>query len=78
MLMRVLGIAPVDFTSDDGTHIQGFSLYTAFEDERVKGERTEKLFVRQGVELPKMAIGDPVQVSFNMRGKVETIEAAAK
>lgn len=78
MLMRVLGIAPVDFKSQDGAQIKGFSVYTAFEDERVTGERTEKLFVRQGIELPKMSIGDTVDVLFNMRGKVEAVEAVAK
>lgn len=78
MLMRVLGIAPVDFTSNDGKQITGFSLFTAFEDNNVKGERTEKLFVRQGIELPKMSIGDTVDVLFNMRGKVEAVEAVAK
>lgn len=76
MIMRLLGYSAVDFLSDDGSPIKGVSLYVAFEDDHVEGERTERLFVKHGIALPKLAVGDYMDVGFNMRGKVESIASA--
>lgn len=77
MIMRLLGCSAVDFLSDDGANIKGMNLYVAFEDDHVEGERTERLFVKQGIALPEgLAVGNYMDVGFNMRGKVESIASA--
>lgn len=76
MKVRILGFAPVDFTSGDGKHIKGSSLYVAFADEVVTGEKCDKVFLHDGITLPQgTKIGAEVELGFNMRGKVESIAA---
>lgn len=76
MRARVLGVAAVDFVSNDGNRIKGTSLYVAFADEAVTGEKCDKVFLRGEIELPQgIKIGSEVELGFNMRGKVESISA---
>jgi hypothetical protein len=76
MQARLLGFSAVDFTANDGHQIKGVSLYIAFADENITGERTERIFVRDGITIPKIGIGDTLDISFDMRGKAESVQAA--
>lgn len=74
MKVRILGFSAVDFTSGDGKHIKGSSLYVAFADEAVTGEKCDKVFLRDGITLPQgTKIGSEVELGFNMRGRAESI-----
>ena len=47
------GIQKIDFVNDQGERIEGTRLFVGYRDEKVLGQRTEKLFVKQGFPLPK-------------------------
>ena len=75
--MKLLGYATLDFTSSDGKVIKGTSVYAASEDENVKGLRADKLFLREDINLPDgVKVGDTIDVTFNMKGKPESVQLA--
>lgn len=77
MEARLLGVQPIQFTNSNGEEVKGCNIYIAFEEERVHGLRTEKLFLRDGIELPKdTKINDVLSISFNMKGKPERVSKA--
>ncbi|MCI6791264.1 MAG: hypothetical protein MR589_09360 [Lachnobacterium sp.] len=74
MLAQVIGKAPLDFSTKDGTRICGTTIYYAYEVEGVEGLKADKLFVRDGIDMPKdMEIDSMVNIFFDNRGKVEKI-----
>ena len=76
MQVNILGVAAVDFTTKDGKHIKGNSIYVTFPDESVTGEKAERLFLKENIKLPSgVKIGDAVEVTFDMRGRPEAIYA---
>lgn len=72
MILKIIGRSEVSFTDDKGRDVRGVSLYVLFPDERVDGQKAEKLFCKQGI-ADGVKPGDVVQVNFDMRGKVESI-----
>ncbi len=72
MLLNVAGRADVSFTDDKGREVRGVSLWVLYNDDRVEGQKTEKLYCKQGI-AEDIRPGDTVQVNFDMRGKVESI-----
>lgn len=74
MRAQLFGIMPVDFTNNSGDNVCGTNIFVGFEDENVKGLRTEKFFLKDGISLPKdTKLNDTLEISFNYRGKVEMI-----
>ena len=50
------------------------NIFIGFEQEDVQGLKTEKLFLKEELVLPKdTKLNDVLDLSFNMRGKVEKI-----
>jgi hypothetical protein len=77
MRSQLVGIQHIQFTNNNGEEIKGKSIFVAFKDENVQGLRTEKLFLKEGIELPKdTKINDAIEISFNYKGKVESIYKA--
>jgi hypothetical protein len=77
MKARLFGIREIMFNNDNNEAIRGKSIYIGFEDENVTGIRTEKLFVREGIDFPKdIKLNEILDISFNMKGKVEMITKA--
>lgn len=76
MIVQLLGYQTVDFTNKNGEQIRGSNIFVSFEDENVTGLHTEKFFIREGINLPEgTKIKDTIDLSFNMKGKVESIFA---
>lgn len=74
MKMKLVGVQPIHFTNNNGEVIEGTNIFCAFEDENVQGLRTEKFFLKDGINLPKdTKLNSVIDVSFNMKGKVEMI-----
>jgi hypothetical protein len=69
----LLGTRPLDFTTNDGSLIKGTQLFIAFDEDDVVGKATDKLFVKDGIDIPKLEINKPFNVYFNRKGKVEAI-----
>lgn len=73
MNVKVLGVQRVNFTNNAGEVINGTKLFCAFKDENVEGLRTESFFVKPEITIPEYKINDTVELSFNMKGKIEMI-----
>ncbi len=74
MKAKLVGVQGIHFTNNNGEEISGTNIYCAFQDENVEGLRTEKFFLKDGIILPKDAkLNDTLDISFNMKGKVEMI-----
>ena len=76
MVAKLLGIQPVNFTNNRNETINGTNIFCAFKDENVEGLRTEKFFLKDGIKLPECKLNDAIDISFNMKGKVEMIHKA--
>ena len=75
--VTLLGIQHISFTNSNGEKINGNNAFIAYKDENVQGMRTEKLFIKEGIEIPKdIKLNDAIEVSFNMKGKVEALYKA--
>ena len=74
MQVTLQGFRNLDFKSKDGEQIKGTQLFVTFLDAETTGYMTERLFIRPEVQLPTLKQGDLLDVSFNMRGKVEVVE----
>lgn len=74
MQARLLGVQRIQFTNSNGENIAGMNIYCAYADENVQGEKASKFFLKEGIALPKdTQLNDTIELSFNMRGKVELI-----
>lgn len=77
MRVQIVGTQALDFKTDNGERITGNNLFVLYEDENVTGLKASKVFVKEGVNLPKdVKLNDMVDISFNMKGKVEAIYKA--
>lgn len=69
----LIGYTRLDFQSGSGQQIKGYTLYISYPQDNVIGERTDKVFVREEIAIPKVKIGDTLNLSFDVRGKLESI-----
>ena len=76
MQVSLVGVQRVNFTNNVGEVIKGTKLFCAFKDENVEGLRTEAFFVKPEVKIPECNINDAIELSFNMKGKIEKISKA--
>ncbi len=77
MQVKLLGVMPVDFKSNNGEQISGTNIFVAFKDEAVEGLRTEKIFLKENISLPdNIKLNDNLDIAFNYKGKVEMITKA--
>ena len=53
MQMKLVGIAPVNFTNNVGEKIVGQNVFVLYKDENVNGLKADKLFLKEGIEIPK-------------------------
>lgn len=75
MIVKLLGMQALDFTSADGNKIVGNNLFIAFEQKNVNGFKTDKVFCSDKISLPKeLKTNTLLNISFNMHGKVESVE----
>lgn len=77
MKAKIVGIQELNFQTDRGENIVENNLFILHEDENVTGLKASKVFVKEGVNLPKdVKLNDMIDISFNMKGKVEAIYKA--
>ncbi|SDY16335.1 hypothetical protein SAMN02910264_01600 [Ruminococcaceae bacterium YAD3003] len=75
MKAKLVGIQPIHFTNNSGEEIIGTSVYCLSEDENVEGLRADKFFLKDSQKLPAgVQVNDLLELSFNMKGKIEKIE----
>lgn len=74
MRVQLLGVQRIEFNNANGEKISGNNFFISFKDENVEGLKTEKLFIKEGIEIPKdLKLNDTIEVTFNMKGKVESV-----
>lgn len=75
MQVKLLGFMGVDFKNKQtGEQIVGMNIFVAFKDENVHGLKAEKFFLKDGIVLPEQVkVNDTLELSFNYKGKVESI-----
>lgn len=79
MLGRLLGVQKIDFTNQNGQVINGINLYVSFPDENVEGLKCGKFFIKDNIALPKnIKLNDKIDISFNYKGKIESVTIAEK
>lgn len=76
MQVKLVGVQHVNFTNNAGETINGTNIFCAFKDANVEGLRTEKFFLKNGINLPDCKINDTIEISFNMKGKVDMLYKA--
>lgn len=75
--MKLLGFKPVDFTNRDGDRVTGNTLYVGYLEDGVTGYVTEKFFVGNRIEMPKvLSVNDNLDISFNQKGKILSVKKA--
>lgn len=73
-IYTVLGHRKVDFDTDDGKHISGFSVFLSVPRDGVTGVATEKFFISMDkFRSSPFKPNDRVRISFNRYGKVDRI-----
>ncbi|TQI69032.1 hypothetical protein [Clostridium sp. KNHs216] len=78
MKAKLIGARELNFQSGDGTTVKGVQLYISFPEESVVGEMTDKLFLSENFALPACKPGDMLDITFNRKGKPETITVIGK
>ena len=73
MTATLLGVRPLNFTANDGKQVVGVQIFASFPDQGVTGHATDKFFVRQDVQLPKLQVGKNYEIFFDRKGKVEAV-----
>jgi len=73
MISEVVGVKVCNFTSSDGNLIVGQSVYHCFKEENVEGVACDKIFLRDDSGFPALKVGDKIDVSYNRRGKIESV-----
>ena len=75
MQAYVHGTQVVDFVNDQGERIEGHRLYISYRDERVTGQRTDKLFLKKGFPIPKELMpGVVVELSFDINKRLDRLQ----
>lgn len=74
MIVQVIGRQSLDFTTKEGQLIKGTKLFLAYQKENVEGLVADKIFVRDGIAIPKeMKMNDKLDITFDNRAKIEKI-----
>lgn len=75
MEVKLLGVQDISFKDSEGRSIVGTNIFCGYADENVQGIRTDKFFLKEGIDLPKdTKLNEILNISFNQKGKVESIE----
>lgn len=69
------GIQEVDFVNDQGERVEGTKLYIGYRDDKVVGQRTDKLFLKKGFPIPKeLAPGAVLELSFDINKRLDRLQ----
>ncbi|MCX4341755.1 MAG: hypothetical protein OSJ72_19260 [Lachnospiraceae bacterium] len=73
MKAKLIGYAPVGFTTPNGKLVEGMTISVGYSDEHTTGMRAKRFFVKKEIGIPQVKIGEDINIFFNQRGKVEAI-----
>lgn len=69
------GIQDIDFTNDQGERIEGTRIYIGHHDDKVVGQRTDKLFLKKGFPIPKELVpGAVLELSFDINKHLDRLQ----
>lgn len=73
MSCKVIGVAPVNFTGQDGRQVVGHNIYVTYERNNTQGLVAERIFLGSRVEVVP-DVGDEIRLYYNRYGRVESID----
>lgn len=77
MKAKLVGVQGIRFTNSNGEEVRGTNVFVTFADENVQGVKCEKLWLKEGIAIPKdVKLNESIELIFNMKGKVEAISKA--
>ncbi len=76
MIVTFIGAKKISFDGSNGDQIKGTTLYFSYPEEGVTGQKAEKTFIRDGIEVPPSKLGEKLDISFDMRGKAISVSKA--
>lgn len=77
MEARILGKQAINFTNNSGEEVVGTNIFVAFKDASVDGLAVSKFFLKNDISLPENTkLNDMLEISFNHKGKIESITKA--
>lgn len=72
-MYNLVGYEKVDYTNKQGVQITGHRLHLTYESDKIQGQGVESVYVSSTVQMPKLALGQKVDVLYNRFGKVSAI-----
>lgn len=75
-MFKLIGLQSVNFTSNNGETICGTNIWVAYSDENVTGLKSQKFFLKKEIQLPEVKPNDNLRLTFDMKGRVISVEKA--
>lgn len=72
-MYTLVGYEKVDYTNKQNVHITGHRLHLTYDSDKIQGSGVESVYVSPSVDVPKLALGQKVDVLYNRFGKVSAI-----
>ena len=73
---KLLGIQQINFTNNNGEVISGTNIWVAYAFEGTQGLRAQKFFLKEDVKLNDFKPNDNLYLTFDMKGRVVSVEKA--
>lgn len=81
--VNLIGVQPMDFTTNEGDQIKGIKVHVSYQDENVMGYACEAKFLNAqacknlGISVDSLEplIGEVVEIDTNIKGKITAIKA---
>lgn len=75
MKVNVIGIRKVNFVDNaSGAPINGHTIYCTHVADGVLGLEGKKFFIKSALDISKVELGSDVELFFNERGKVDSLQ----
>lgn len=77
MQFKLIGVQPINFTNNNGEVISGNNIWVAYPDGNLTiGLKAQKFFLKQDIQLPDCKPNDNLRLTFDMKGRVVSVEKA--
>lgn len=76
-MFKLIGVQPVNFTNNNGETICGTNIWVAYSDENLTvGLKAQKFFLKKEIQLPEVKPNDNLRLTFDMKGRVTSVDKA--
>lgn len=76
MEILIVGIKKVDFKGKDGSQVNGFNIYYAYEDDHTEGSACDRMFLSpKRFQEFGIGVGAKYEAYYNRFGKIDSMRA---